>query len=51
MDLGNQNDFKYFSQAWTNCAPDADRVRSGAQNLWDVPDFSGVHILHFKKTL
>ena len=27
----------------------ANRARSGAQNLWDTPDFSGVHILPCKK--
>ena len=27
-----------------NCAPNADRARSGAQNLKDVPDFSSSHI-------
>ena len=36
-------------QAWTNCAPDADRARSGPRNLWDVPDFPGTHILPCKK--
>ena len=32
----NENDngkIDYINQAWTNCAPDADRARSGAQNL------------------
>ena len=28
-------------QACSNCAPDVDRARSGAQNLLDAPDFSG----------
>ena len=27
-----------------NCAPNADRARSGPQNLRDVPDFSSSHI-------
>ena len=27
----------------------ADQARSGVQNLWDAPDFSGTHILPFKK--
>ena len=36
-------------QAWTNYAPDADRVRSGAENPWDAPDFSDAHILLYKK--
>ena len=38
-----------YLQAWTNCAPDTERARSGAQNLWDVPDFSGTHMLPCKK--
>ena len=38
-----------LKQAWTNCAPDVDRVRSGEQNLWDVPDFSGAQILPCEK--
>ena len=38
-------------QAWTNYAPDADRARlgMGPQNLWDAPNFSGVHILSSQK--
>ena len=36
-------------QAWTNCVPNANRVHSGAQNLWDAPDFSGAHILPCQK--
>ena len=36
-------------QAWTNYAPDADQVHLGAQNLWDVPDFSGTQFLPCKK--
>ena len=36
------------NQAWKNCVPDANRVRSGAQNLWDPPDFFGMHILPCK---
>ena len=36
-------------QAWTNCMPDADQAHSGAQNLWDAPDFSGAHILPCQK--
>ena len=30
--------------ALENCAPNADRARSGPQNLRDVPDFSSSHI-------
>ena len=41
-DLGND-------QAWTEYAPDADRARSGVQNLWDEHNFSGVKILPRKK--
>ena len=36
-------------EAWINCAPDADRVRSSKQNLWDAPDVSDAHILTRKK--
>ena len=36
-------------QAWTNCAPNADRTRSSAQNLLDTPEKFGAHILHCKK--
>ena len=32
-----------------NCAPDAERASSGAQNFSDAPDFSGAHLLSFKK--
>ena len=35
--------------ASTNCGPDADRVRSGAQSLWDASDFSVTKILPCKK--
>ena len=38
----------FINQAWTNCTSDADRARSGAQNLWDTPDFLGAHILSCK---
>ena len=30
-----------LNQAWTNCAPDADQVRSGTQNLRDMSNFLG----------
>ena len=36
-------------QAWANCTPDADRPRSGVQNLYDAFIFLEVQILHFKK--
>ena len=29
-------------QVWTNCGPEGDGARLGAQNLWDVSDFTGV---------
>ena len=32
-------------QTWTNCTSNADRVRSGAQNLWDAPEKPVAHIL------
>ena len=35
----------YIKQAWKNYKPDADRARSGEQNLWDAPNFSGENIL------
>ena len=35
----------YIEQAWKNYKPDADRARSGEQNLWDAPNFSGENIL------
>ena len=38
-----------LKQAWTNCLLDADHKRSGAANLWDTPNFSGAHILLYKK--
>ena len=38
-----------LSLAWTNCAPDVNRVLSGKQNLWDVPVFLGAHILPCEK--
>ena len=38
-----------YLTALTSYAPDADLVRSGAQNLWDAPDFSDAHILSCKK--
>ena len=37
-----------MSHAGTNCAPDIDRVSSGAQNLWDATDFSGAQIFSSK---
>ena len=36
-------------KALTNCAPDSDQAHSAAQNLWDVPNFSGAHFLPCKK--
>ena len=41
--------FLYYGQAWTNCAPDADRARSSVQNLWNELDLSGAQILPCKK--
>ena len=32
-----------------NIAPDTDRARTGAQNLWDTLDFLNEHILLCKK--
>ena len=26
------------NQSWANCAPDADRARASAQNLWGAPN-------------
>ena len=40
---------KLYEAASTNCSPDADRTRSGAQNLRGAPDFSGAHILACEK--
>ena len=37
------------TQAGTNCAPDADWRPPGTKNLSGVSDFSGAHILPFKK--
>ena len=36
-------------QAYTICAPDVNRAGSGAQNLWDAPDLSGVQLLPCEK--
>ena len=48
-----QSDYDRFqcicSEACTNWAPDADRVRSAAQNFWDALDFSGARILPYNK--
>ena len=41
--------YSYSLQAGTNCAPDADRALSGAQNHWDASNFLGAYILHCKK--
>ena len=38
-----------ITQAWTNFEPDTHRARSGMQNLRGTLDFSGMHILLFKK--
>ena len=40
---------KLSIQISTNCVPNADRVRSGAQTLWYSSAFSGAHILLVKK--
>ena len=41
--------FIFIFQVWANCEPDADHARSGAQNLWEKPDFSAAQILSCKK--
>ena len=35
-------------QAWTNCVANADWVCSGAQNIQDMPDFSGLNMFSCK---
>ena len=40
---------KFFSVATFEGLKDADRARSGTQNLWDASDFSGAQILLCKK--
>ena len=40
---------KLCFQAWANCAPHADRARSGEKKFWGALDFSGAHIKLLKQ--
>ena len=41
----NESELEVKKHAWANCAPDTDRLCSGAQNLYSVTNFSGTYIL------
>ena len=48
LEVNNKNIETKHDQAWTNCARDADREHSCAQNLWDTSKFWGAQILPCK---